>query len=275
MKSDVSIIIKAGSQRQYYWNDLIRYKELLFFFAWKDILVRYKQTVIGILWSLLRPLMTMVVLTIVFGKLAKLPAGNVPYPLLVLAGILPWQLFASSFHSASESVLINSKLITKVFFPRILLPLSAAVVSVIDFLISFVILIVMMIAYGYIPTWRILAIIPLVGLTLIASMGIGFWLSALNVRYRDFRYIIPFFVQFGLYVSPVGFMSSIVPDHYRLLYSLNPMAGVIDGFRWALLGQSTFVYMPGLILSIVVSVVAFVAGGLFFISTEQEFADVI
>ena len=247
------IIIEAGRTEQQYWRDLWNYRELFFFLAWRDILVRYKQTVIGILWAVIRPLLTMVVLTVVFGNLAKMPSEGVPYPILVFAAMLPWQFFANSFSGASNSLIANTSLISKIYFPRLIIPASSVVVSFVDFLISAAILMGLMVWYGFLPTWRMIALPLLILIAITAAMGTGLWISALNVKYRDFRYVVPFIVQFGLYISPVGFSSSVVPDKWRLVYSLNPMVGVIDGFRWAILGNDALLFTPGFILSIGVS----------------------
>jgi len=269
------IIIEAGRSERQYWRDLWNYRELFFFLAWRDILVRYKQTVIGILWALLRPLLTMVVLTVVFGKWAKMPSEGVPYPLLVFAAMLPWQFFANTFSSASQSLITNTNLISKVYFPRLVIPTSSVVVSFVDFLISVVILFVLMVWYDFWPTWRIIGLPFLILIAIGAALGAGFWISALNVKYRDFRYIVPFIVQFGLYISPVGFSTSVVPEQWRWLYSLNPMVGVIDGYRWALLGKHTLIFLPGFVLSIVLVVLLLITGIKYFRKTERTFADII
>ena len=269
-----SLIIEAGRTERHYWADLWRYRELFYFLAWRDILVRYKQTVIGIAWSLLRPFLTMVVFTLVFSKLAKLPS-NVPYPILVFAALLPWQFFANAFAEAGNSLISNANMISKVYFPRLVVPASAVIVSFVDFLISGVILVGLMLWYGFTPDWRILTLPIFILIAFLAAMGAGVWIAALNVKYRDFRYIVPFIVQFGLYVSPVGFSSAIVPQEWRLLYSLNPMVGVIDGFRWAILGGDEHLYLPGFMLSLALVAIVFVTGILYFRKTEKTFADVI
>ena len=270
-----SLVIEAGKSERHYWRDVWQYRELFYFLAWRDILVRYKQTIIGFLWAILRPLLTMLVLVIVFGKLAKLPSNGVPYPVLVFAALLPWQFFSSAFSEAGNSLISNSNMLSKVYFPRLVIPTSAVIVSFVDFLISGLILVGLMIWYGFFPDWRILALPLFVLIAFTAAMGAGLWIAALNVKYRDFRYIIPFVVQFGLYVSPVGFSSAIVPEQWRLWYSLNPMVGVIDGFRWAILGADSQVYWQGFALSIVLVVLIFVSGIIFFRRTEKTFADVI
>lgn len=269
------IIIESGRSRKQYWRDLWNYQELFFFLAWRDILVRYKQTVIGILWALLRPLLTMVVLTVVFGKWAKMPSEGVPYPILVFAAMLPWQFFANSFTGASNSLISNTNLISKVYFPRLIIPTSKVVVSFVDFLISTVILFALMVWFDFWPTWRLLTLPVFVLIAVAASLGAGIWISALNVKYRDFRYIVGFMVQFGLYISPVGFSTSVVPEDFRLLYSLNPMVGVIDGFRWAILGNNIALYAPGFILSIGLLMLLLYSGLKYFRSMEQTFADII
>ncbi|MBU7008187.1 ABC transporter permease [Phosphitispora fastidiosa] len=273
--SEFEIIIEPGKGFEQYWKDLWRYRELFYFLAWRDILVRYKQTVIGVAWSVIRPLLTMIVFTVVFGKLAKMPSEGVPYPILVYAAMLPWQFFANSLSESSNSLIVNANMLSKVYFPRLIIPASTVIVSMVDFLISFVILAVLMIWYKFVPDIRILALPVFLLLALTASLGFGLWLAALNVKYRDFRYIVPFIVQFGLYISPVGFSSSIVPDQWRLLYSINPMVGVIDGFRWAILGSNVDFYWPGLLLSIGLTVLIFASGLRYFRKTERSFADVI
>jgi lipopolysaccharide transport system permease protein len=273
--SKQEIVIEAGRAERRYWRDLWTYRELLVFLAWRDILVRYKQTVIGVLWALIRPLLTILVFTIVFGKLARLPSEGVPYPVMVCAAMLPWQFFANAFSEAGNSLVANTNLISKVYFPRLMIPASAVIVSFVDFLISLVILAGLMIWYRVAPDWRMVTLPAFMAIAFMAAMGTGLWISALNVKYRDFRYLIPFIVQFGLYVSPVGFSSAIVPEKWRLLYSLNPMAGVIDGFRWAILGDASGLYVPGFAISMLLVAILLVTGILFFRRTERSFADVI
>ena len=269
------IIIEAGRTERQYWKDLWQYRELFFFLAWRDILVRYKQTVIGILWALLRPLLTMVVLTIVFGKLAKMPSEGVPYPILVFAAMLPWQLFANSFSVASNSLITNSNLISKIYFPRLIIPTSTVVVSFIDFLISSAILFGLMVLYDFWPTWKVITLPIFIFIAFIISLGAGLWIAALNVKYRDFRYIVPFIVQFGLYISPVGFSSSIVPEQWRLIYTLNPMVGVIEGFRWAILGRGELFFAPSFLISAILVFLIFYSGLHYFRTAERTFADII
>jgi len=275
MTEQQKLIIEAGRTERHYWADLWRYRELFYFLAWRDILVRYKQTAIGVVWAFIRPLLTMVVFTVIFGKLAKLPSEGAPYAIMVFAAMLPWQFFANSLSEASNSLIGNANLISKVYFPRLIIPTSSVITSFVDFLISALVLAGMMVWYRFFPSWRVLTLPLFIAIAFAAAMGVGLWLTALNVKYRDFRYIVPFIVQFGLYVSPVGFSSSIVPDKWRLLYSLNPMVGVIDGFRWAILGGESSIYLPGFMLSLGVVVVSLVYGIVYFRRTEKRFADVI
>jgi lipopolysaccharide transport system permease protein len=269
------LVIEAGRTELHYWKDLWRFRELLYFLSWRDILVRYKQTVIGVAWSVIRPVLTMIVFTVIFGKLAKFPSGNAPYAILVYAAMLPWQFFANSLSESSNSLITNANMISKVYFPRLIVPGSAVIVSLVDFLISFVVLAVLMAWYRFMPGWHILLVPLFLALALLATLGFSLWLSALNVKYRDFRYIVPFIVQFGLYVSPVGFSSNVVPQKWRLLYSLNPMVGVIDGFRWAILGGETQIYWPGFLLSLVLTLAILYGGVRYFRKTERIFADII
>jgi len=269
------LIMEEGRIEGLYWKDLWRHRDLLYYLAWRDILVRYKQTVIGIAWSIIRPLLTMLVFVIVFGKIAKLPSVGVPYPILVYTAILPWQFFANALTESSNSLIENEKLITKVYFPRLIIPASTVMVSVIDFLLSFVILGLLMAWYHFIPSWRIIFIPAFFLIAVCVSFGLGFWLSALNVKYRDFRYIVPFIVQLGLYISPVGFSSSVITEKWRLLFSLNPMAGVIDGFRWAILGGENRLYLSGFIISLSIAAMLLIMGLRYFRKTERAFADLV
>ena len=269
------LIIEPNRTTGAFFRELLRYRELFYFLAWRDILVRYKQTVIGIAWSVIRPLLTMLVFTVVFGRLAKLPNEGVPYPILVFSAMLPWQYFANAMQESSNSLIAESRLISKVYFPRLIVPASSVIVSAVDFLISLALLGLLMLGYGFVPSWTLLFMPFFFLLATLAALGAGFWLSALNVKYRDFRYIVPFLVQFGLYVSPVGFSSSVVPERWRLLYSLNPMVGVIDGFRWCVQGTASSLYLPGFLISAAISVLAFSSGVWFFRRTERFFADFI
>lgn len=271
-----TLIIEKGLADRHYWGDLWRYRELFFVLAWRDVSVRYKQTVIGLVWALIQPLLTMIVFTVIFSKVAKLPTDGVaPYALLVYAGLLPWQLFSTALTGASGSLIGNANLISKVYFPRLIVPTAAVVVSFVDFLISFVILIGLMLWYQFLPGWQILTLPFFVVMAFLASLGPGLWITALNVKYRDFRYIIPFMVQFGLYVSPVGFSSAVVPEGWRLLYSLNPVVGVIDGFRWAILGGESHLYLPGFLLSWGIISLFLWLGIRQFRKMEKSFADLI
>jgi lipopolysaccharide transport system permease protein len=275
MAGKETLIIEAGRTERHYWKDLWRYRELFYFLAWRDILVRYKQTVIGIAWALIRPLLTMVVFTVVFGNFAKLPSEGVPYPILVFAALLPWQFFSNALSDASGSLISDASLISKIYFPRLIIPTSSVITSFVDFLISAVILVGLMLWYGFAPSWRMAALPLFIVISFALAMGAGLWLAALNVKYRDFRYVVPFIVQFGLYISPVGFSSNIVPDKWRILYSLNPMVGVIDGFRWAILGGEVRIFWPGFVVSMVLVGLLLISGILYFRKTEKTFADVI
>ena len=269
-------VIEAGRSERHYWLDLWRYRELFQVLARRDLSVRYKQTVIGVVWALIRPVLTMLVFTLIFGRIAKLPSdGTAPYALMVFAGLLPWTFFSTGLADASNSLISNANLISKVYFPRLIVPAATVVVAFVDFLISFGILLVLMIWYQFVPGWQI-ALLPLfVFLGFWASLGPSLFITALNVKYRDFRYIIPFILQFGLYVSPVGFSSSIVPAQWRLLYSLNPIVGVIDGFRWCILNGQSQLYLPGLTLSVCVTAFFLWLGISQFRKMEKSFADLI
>jgi len=267
------IIIESGRTEKNYWKDLWTFRELFYILSWRDIKVRYKQTVLGAAWSIIRPLLTTLIFTFVFNRVAKLqPPGNVPYTILVFTGMLPWQFFSNALSEASNSLIGNTNLISKVYFPRLIIPASSIMTSLVDFLITFGILIVMFFYYQYVPDIKILFLPVFIVLALLASLGIGLYITALNVKYRDFRYIIPFVVQIGLYITPVGFSSSIVSEKWRLWYSLNPMVGVIDGFRWCILGEEQL-YVPGIVLSVVVTASFLVLGIWYFRRTEKSFAD--
>ncbi len=274
--SELITILEAGRAERNYWRDLWHYRELFAILAWRDVSVRYKQTVIGVAWALIRPFLTMVVFTVIFGKIAKLPSdGDVPYPILVFAGMLPWFLFSGILSEASNSLVGNANLISKVYFPRLIIPTASAVVALVDFLINFTMLALLMLWFGFVPSWQIIFLPAFILLAVLASLGPALWITALNVKYRDFRYMIPFIVQFGLYVSPVGFSSAVVPEEWRLLYSLNPVVGVIDGFRWCLLGGESNVYWPGLLLSLAVVAFFLWLGIRYFRATERTFADMV
>src|SRR3984893_10589500 len=272
----IVIVIEAGRTERHYWLDLWRYRELFRVLAWRDLSFRYKQTAIGVLWALIRPVLTVLVFTIIFGRIAKLPTdGNAPYALMVFAGILPWTLFSTGLCEASNSLINNEKLISKVYFPRLIVPVATIFVAFVDFLISFGILLALMGWYRFLPDWRILVLPAFALLAFSASVGPSLWISSLNVKYRDFRYVIPFIVQLGLYVSPVGFSSSVVPAQWRLLYSLNPMARVIDGVRWCILGGQSTIYLPGLAVSVAIAAFFLWFGIRRFRATEKSFADLI
>ena len=269
-------ILKAGRAERNYWRDVWHYRELFAILAWRDVSVRYKQTVIGVAWAIIRPFLTMVVFTIIFGQIAKLPSdGAVPYPILVFSGMLPWFLFSGVLSEASNSLVGNANLISKVYFPRLLIPTATAIVALVDFSINFAMLALVMLYFGFLPNWQIVFLPAFVILAVFASIGPALWITALNVKYRDFRYIIPFIVQFGLYVSPVGFSSAVVPEEWRLFYSLNPVVGVIDGFRWCLLGGESQIYWPGFSLSLVVVAFFLWFGIRYFRATECTFADMM
>ncbi len=276
MKTSEWIILEPGRSERNYWRDLWRYRELFAVLAWRDIAVRYKQTIVGIAWAVVRPLLTMIIFSIIFGKLAKLPTeGETPYPVLVFAGMLPWFLFSSILSDASSSLVGNANLISKVYFPRLIIPASAAAVALVDILFNVAVLAAVMAWYSFIPSWQIIFLPAFILLAILASFGPALYVTALNVKYRDFRYIIPFLIQFGLYVSPVGFSSTIVPDHWRLLYSLNPVVGVIDGFRWCIIGGSSPLYLPGFLLSLIVVAFFLWVGLKYFRKTERAFADLL
>ena len=270
------IIIEPGSSSKNYWKDLWRYRELFYILSWRDVKVRYKQTVIGAAWSVIRPLLTMIIFTIVFSKVAKLPAGvDAPYAIMVYAAMLPWIFFSTSLAEASMSLIGNSNLITKVYFPRMIVPTASIITSLVDFLISFCLLFILFLWYGYFPSWQILVLPVFLLMAFVASVGAGLFVTALNVKYRDFRYIIPFIVQFGLYISPVGFNSNVIPEKWRLVYALNPMVGVIDGFRWCLLRGEQVIYWDAMAVSVGMSLILFVFGIRQFRKMEKSFADLI
>jgi lipopolysaccharide transport system permease protein len=272
------LVIEAGRTERQYWRDLWNYRELFYLLAWRDLLVRYKQTTVGVAWALIRPFLTTVVLTIVFGKFGKMPSGNVPYGLLVLAGMLPWQFFSTGLSESGNSLVTNSNLISKVYFPRMIIPAGSVITSFVDFLISAAFLVVLMVWYQYVPPIQIVLLPFFVLLAFAASFGVGLWIAALMVEYRDFRFIVPFIVQFGIYISPVAYMSSIVSrygESYRLLYSLNPIVGVIDGFRWCILGGENTFYWPGLLMSLLGTAFFLITGTWYFRKTEKTFADMI
>jgi lipopolysaccharide transport system permease protein len=274
--SERVLVLEAGRAERHYWRDLWAYRELFAILAWRDLAVRYKQTVIGAAWAVVRPVITMIIFTVVFGRLAKMPTdGATPYPVMVFAGMLPWFLFSTILSDAAASLVGNANLIGKVYFPRLIVPAATIAVALVDFAISFVLMLAMMVWFRFMPDWRILLLPAFVLLAVLASLGPSLLMTALNVKYRDFRYIIPFVLQFGLYVSPVGFSSQAVPAQWRLLYSLNPAVGVIDGFRWCLLGGQAHLYIPGFLASLGVVALSLWWGVAYFRRTERTFADLL
>jgi len=273
------LILEAGRTEQQYWRDLWRYRELFYVLAWRDISVRYKQTVIGVLWALIQPFASMIIFTVIFGKIAGLPSGGAPYPLLVFAGMLPWNFVSNALSSSSSSLVGNANLISKIYFPRLIIPASAIIVTMVDFLISFFLMVATMVWYQYVPPVQVFLLPFFIIMAFLTALGPGLIITALTVKYRDFRYIIPFITQFGIFISPVAYNSSLISDKYgeggRLLYSINPVAGVIDGFRWAILGGKNEIYLPGFLLSIATTALLLVIGIRYFRSTERTFADVI
>lgn len=267
--------LESGRAAKDYWRDFWRHRELLMFLVWRDIIVRYKQTVVGTSWVLIRPFLTMLVFTFVFGKVANLASGNVPYSLVVFTGLLPWFFFSSALSECSNCLIGNANLLAKIYFPRLIVPVGSITVSMVDFLITFVLLFLVMAWFKFMPGWHIVFVPLFMVLAVLVSFGLGLWTAALNVRYRDFRHLIPFVLQLGVYVSPVGYSSQILPEKWRLVYSLNPMVGVIDGFRWSILGGDFTMYWPGLIISVALSVTLVATGIWYFRKTESTFADVI
>jgi len=268
------LLIEPGRGETNYWRDLWRYRELLGFLAWRDVKVRYKQTVLGVAWALLQPAVTLVVFTFVFGRLAGLPSGGVPYPLLVMAGLMPWQLFANSLSNSSGSLVANTHLLSKVYFPRLVVPLSSLAVAGIDFLVVALLYAGLCGWYGFLPDWRIIFLPLFLILALLAALGAGLWLTALTVRYRDFRFIVPFLIQFGVFISPVGWATGAAPDSGHWL-AVNPMVAVIDGFRWCLLGELQPFSPVNLATGVVTTAFLVVTGLWYFRRTERGFADII
>jgi lipopolysaccharide transport system permease protein len=275
-----SLLIENGRAEKNYWGDLFRFKDLFYILTWRDLKVRYKQTVLGVAWSVIRPLLTMIVFTVVFEKAAGLKADDpsVPYGLFVLAGILPWQFFANALGESSNSLLGNANLISKVYFPRLIIPASAVITSMVDFFITFIMLLLMFIFYNYTPSLRILFVPFFIILTFFCAFGIGLYITALNVKYRDFRYIIPFVIQFGLYITPVGFSTNVLltklPPFFQTVYMLNPMVGIIDGFRWCFFPNSPL-SITTLFYSIGMTILFMYIGIRTFRKMERHFADLI
>ena len=270
------LVLEAGCVERNYWGDLWSYRELFAILAWRDVAIRYKQTVIGIAWAVVRPLLTMLIFTVVFSRIAHLPTdGSAPYPVMVFAGMLPWLLFSTILSDASNSLVSNANLIGKVYFPRLIVPCASSVAALIEFGIAFMLLALMMLWFGFLPDSRVVFLLPFVVLAVLSSLGPALYITALNVKYRDFRFIIPFIVQLGMYVSPVGFSSAVIPERWRLLYRLNPAVGVIDGFRWCLLRGQSDLYMPGLYLNLIITAFFLWLGVTYFRKTERTFADLI
>jgi len=278
------LIIEADHAESAYWSDLWRYRELFFFLSWRDVLVRYKQTTIGVLWALIRPALTIGIFTLVFGKLAKMDSEGIPFPVFVCAATLPWQFFATAMSEASNSLITNANMLSKIYFPRLIVPASAVIVSLADLLISLVILAALMAWYHVTPNWRLVTLPLFTALALFAALGVGFWLSALNVKYRDFRYVIPFIVQFGFFLSPVGYSRDEILrkmcDHFLgpviyALYPFNPMVGVINGFRWAIGGPPLPLDWNSILVSLLVTALLMISGLRYFRAAEETFADII
>lgn len=270
------LVLEPGRAERNYWRDLWQYRELFAILSWRDVAIRYKQTVIGVAWALIRPLLTIIIFTFIFGRVARLPTvGTVPYPVMVFAGMLPWLLFSTILSDASNSLVSNANLISKVYFPRLIVPCAASLAALVEFGISFVLFVVMMLWFRVLPDYRIIFLPFFIVLAVLASVGPALYITALNVRYRDFRFIIPFVVQFGMYVSPIGFSSAVIPTKWRLIYRLNPVVGVIDGFRWCLLRGQSDLYLPGLYLNLIVIAAFLWVGVSYFRKTERTFADLI
>jgi lipopolysaccharide transport system permease protein len=271
-----TIVLEPGGLDKNYWRELWVYRELFAVLAWRDIAVRYKQTVIGVAWAIVQPVLTVVIFTLVFGRIAQLPTvGVAPYPLMVFAGMLPWLLFSKILQDASNSLVSNAHLVGKVYFPRIVIPLSSAAAALVDFSITLAVFATLMVAFGVLPDWRVVLVPVFAVWAVVASLGPALLLASLNVKYRDFRHIVPFIIQSGLYLSPVGYASSVVPEKWRLLYSLNPVVGAIDGFRWCLLGEELKLYWPGMATSALAAAALFYLGIRYFRRTERSFADVL
>lgn len=255
-------------------RELWEFRELLYFFAWRDIKVRYKQTVMGVLWAIIQPFLTMIIFSLFFGRLANVPSDGLPYPVFSYAALVPWTFFANALAQASNSLVINANMIKKIYFPRLALPIASVLAGVIDFVLAFVVLLGIMLYYGLVPTINIIWLPFFVLLALVTSLGVSLWLAAMNVQFRDVHYTIPFLTQAWLFVTPIAYPSSLLPEPWRTLYGLNPMAGVVEGFRWALLGTGT---APGkmIIISALVAITLFVSGSFYFRRMEQSFADVL
>ena len=265
--------IDASSTPSDYWQQVWRYRELVFFLVWRDLLVRYKQTAMGIAWVVIRPAVSALIFTVVFGRLAKLPSDGLPYPVMVLAGLIAWQFFATAVTEVGGSLMGSANILSKVYFPRLVVPMSSLGVCFVELLFSLLLLVGLALWYGIVPDWRILFAPLFVLIMLAAGFGCGLWIAVLSLEYRDFRYVVPFMVQVGLYVSPVAFASSLVPPQWQLLYAVNPMVGVIDGFRWAISAGATSLQWLPLLVSALVAVVLLLSGFRLFRRTEKTFAD--
>lgn len=270
----MKLVIEPGRSARNYWRDVWRYRELLYFLTWRDLAVRYKQTAIGVVWALVRPALTMLVF-VLFRRFVGLERTSVPDPILVLAAVLPWQFFASALTESSNSLIANTNLISKVYFPRLIVPFAAVVTALADFVITLAMLAVLMVWYQFVPGWQIVVLPVFVLLTLALAIGAGLLLAALNVEYRDFRYVVPFIVQFGLFISPIAFTTAQVPERWRSLYALNPLVGIIDGFRWTIIGDRVAVSPYAIVMSVVVTAVVVLLGVWYFRAMERHFADVI
>lgn len=279
--NDFDLVIKPGAVEKNYWQDIWRFRDLFYILTWRDLKVRYKQTVLGVAWSVLRPLLQTIIFAVVFGRFANMKSelGNQYYLIFIFAAMLPWQFFSNALSETSNSIVQNANLITKIYFPRIIIPASTVIVSLVDFLISFGLLIVMLFWYQLVPSWKMIFLPVFLLLAFLAAFGIGLLLTAVNVKYRDFRFVMPFIIQFGMFVSPVAYSTMVVEQNFgeigRLLYSLNPMVGIIDGFRWAIFGLDEILYLPGLLVSTGVTLLMLWAGIRYFRSTEKGFADTI
>jgi lipopolysaccharide transport system permease protein len=272
--AEAELVIEPGRSARNYWRDIWRYRELMYFLAWRDIVVRYKQTAIGVAWAVLRPALTMLVF-VGFRRLAGLSSADVPEPILVFAAVLPWQFFSTALTDSSASLVGNANLVSKIYFPRLIVPGAAVATSLVDFLFTLALLAILMLWYGFAPGWQIVVLPLLVFLTMLLSLGVGVLLAAMNVEYRDFRFIVPFIVQFGLFVSPVAFTTSSLPERWRTIYALNPMVGIIDGFRWSILAGRTAMDIRGLAISAVITALFVLLGVSYFRRMERGFADVI
>ena len=275
MSAQQEILITPNRIVTNYWRDIWRYRELFWFMAWRDILLRYKRMTIGVAWAILRPVLTMLVFTLVFSRVARLPSDGVPYPLMVFAGMLPWQFFASAFADAGNSLSNKETIITKVYFPRLIVPVSAIVVSLADLVCALLVLVALFAWYDLLPDGRILALPGCVALVFLIALGAGLWISALTAQYKDFRYLTPFITQLGLYLSPVGFSSSVVPETWRDLFALNPMVGVIESFRWSLLGLAPDGMEKHMAISVTIGLFLLITGLLYFRRVERNLAELL